>query len=378
MGPRLIVHSALSEQKLRAQLQILDDGPDLLRPRIVGRRPRSHLWRIELGAGLAPVGPHIPQFLGRLRERGIPGARDRVIKPIPLRSVEGQPPSLHAFTARGEGATIAVIDPHGVIPHDTFGDRLETFVFREATSEYAPGEHVFEPGKGHGTAVASVAAGATVGSPAPLARVVGYKSEWVWEMMCAIDHAMTRDDVCIVCLACELPRRGFQEEDQLSDTMDDARNKGIFILAAGGNEGSSGKIGEPASLPSVFAVGGFADGIGGTSGAADGGDKVSVHSSRGRDSTKPDFLEYYGAYLFAVAGGADDRSEGTSLAVGRAAGAIATLYGKRGGREAVTINEVEALVKQCCIPLVDENGAPYPASAQGHGAFDEAMFEQSL
>ncbi len=150
--------------------------------------------------------------------------------------------------------------------------------------DYSPRDHV-----GHGTAVASVAAGVTIGGTvtasgmAPKAYLGNYKiygspyvNDWTTDeaIIQALDDAFN-DGMDIVSFSTEGPAFSGPLDtgaacgndagvpcDLLAQAFEDAVAKGMIIVAAAGNEADTGAnypafgtIGSPASAPSVIAVG---------------------------------------------------------------------------------------------------------------------------
>lgn len=383
---RFIVRANGSESEVDRILRHATAGlPGMRAPRIIGRREHRKLVRFE--AGFNKLAAQLPVFLERVRTAGLPAVIDRRMRPAgilkhPGHAGPGRPDAFrHKFETKASGVGIAVLDVDGIAPHPTFENRLETFVLEN--DAFVPGVHPAVLGAGHGTAVASVAAGNSVlGSPAPDSLVFGYRCGFVWDVMKAIDHVLSHvPAVCLIATACHFPKdptTHLSDQDHFESTIQSARDAGVIMLAAAGNTGPAEGVLDPAVFASVRAVGGF-DNSGSLIAEADANDYVALQSARGRlGQRKPDFLQFFGPYDYADSGGGYSNGYGTSLAVGRAAGAIATIYGKRGGRTRVTPSEVDQLVESSCLSLVDEFGSPYGANVQGSGALSEAGLEAQL
>src|SRR3954468_23937207 len=194
---------------------------------------------------------------------------------------------------------------------------------------------------GHGTHMAGIIAGV-----APQARLVNVKAanaEGVTslsQLLMAIDYTVRYRhangvDVRVVMLAVGADNDTGYERSPLALAVERAWNAGVAVVAAAGNDGSSGKGLElPAADPFVLAVGG-AD-TQGTGDPAD--DDVAEWSSRGDGVRNPDLLapgssivsyRVPGSFIDQSSEGrvGDDRQRGsgTSQATAVAAGAAALL-----------------------------------------------------
>ena len=195
---------------------------------------------------------------------------------------------------------------------------------------------------GHGTHLAGIVAGV-----APQARLVNLKAAnaegvtSLTQLLLAIDWAVRYRranglDIRVITLAVGADNPDGYRSDPLSFAVERAWNAGVAVVAAGGNDGDSGKGLElPAADPFVLAVGG-AD-TQGTGDPAD--DAVADWSSRGDGERNPDVIAPGSSIVsYRVPGSFIDQSStgrvgdvrqrgtGTSQATAVAAGAAALLF----------------------------------------------------
>ncbi|MFO0551336.1 MAG: S8/S53 family peptidase [Polyangiaceae bacterium] len=349
--------SVLASPRGRVILSVALDQPSLQTEKFLRQRVAQAGGRIARDRALVPS-----ERLARDHWRGKKTVRQSLV----VQESVGGP------TFDGRGVKLALIDKHGVAAIPVFDGRLSTLVFDEANG-YVAGPHVVSPGDVEGTNVASVAVGDSpmLRSPAPKAQLAAYKADWESEMIAAIDHAMTDKDVKLIFTAWHLVARNPEEPALLEEAIARARANHVLFLAAAGNTGKVGSMLEPAVIQQAFAVGTYVDGLGGARAAPDSGDSVAFDSTYGPVNTrKPDFLEFRGAYDVVDPDGSFSAAGGTSMAVARAAGVLATWYqGLRGIK--VTVAMIEDILETTCLQLL-ENGVAFPANAQGLGALQES------
>ncbi len=151
----------------------------------------------------------------------------------------------------GNGVTVAIIDS-GVAPDPTFGQgRLKTIDIGHGT---APG-----PGKdgGHGTAVASIAAGQSTDAPgiAPAANLLSVRvtgSDGKSDVFTVAQAIVAAVDAGSKILNVSLGGHGTNQA--LDQAIDYALSRGALIVAAAGND-QSNQLNWPAADPRVISVG---------------------------------------------------------------------------------------------------------------------------
>ena len=233
---------------------------------------------------------------------------------------------------------------------------------------------------GHGTHLAGIIAGV-----APQARLLNVKAAnaegvtSLTQLLLAIDWTVRYRhangvDVRVITLAvgADNDENGY-ERQPLAWAVERAWNAGIAVVAAGGNDGNSGKGLElPAADPFVLAIGGTD-----THGTADpADDEVAEWSSRGDDRRNPDVLAPGSSIVsLRVAGSFIDQSSegrvgetlqrgsGTSQAAAVAAGAAALLLERHGNWSP---NQLKAAIREGARAMA---GDP---RAVGEGALDVA------
>jgi serine protease AprX len=223
---------------------------------------------------------------------------------------------------------------------------------------------------GHGTHLAGIIAGV-----APQARLVNVKAanaEGVTslsQLLMAIDYTVRYRhanglNIRVITLAVGADNDDGYEHEPLAWAVERAWNAGVAVVAAAGNDGSSGKGLElPAADPFVLAIGG-AD-TQGTGDPAD--DEVADWSSRGDGDRDPDVLapgssivsyRVPGSFIDQSSTGrvGDDRQRGsgTSQAAAVAAGAAALLLERHGDW---TPNQLKSALRDGARPMAGDHRA---------------------
>ncbi|NUP10461.1 MAG: S8 family serine peptidase [Polyangiaceae bacterium] len=388
MSQSLIVCAALSADKLKAQLAP-SAGRAGFNIEIAGHIPAVNAYLVRIDT---PDVGRARDYRRMLLGDGHVVAADR--KLIPPRTTYHRQQPIRRWrlragprSLRSSGVAIGVLDADGVIDHPTFGGRLERYVL-ENDAMVIGAHQVSGP---EGSAVASVAAGGVpIASPAPNARVLAYQTPSVWAMMKAIEHFMTTANGCVLVTAWEIQPKEPGEEDGFEALVQKARDQGIVMLAAAGNDGpKEGTLSGPAKVPAIVAVGGFRDGEDLTPVGfkrADPTDLVHEQSARGTagaQPAKPDFLQFFGSHEVLLRNGKRGAASGTSMAVARAAGVVATWYSQYGGRQSATVPtgmtaaELADLFDQQAgwVALHDKStNKLYDPHEQGRGAMNEDEF----
>ena len=276
-----------------------------------------------------------------------------------------QAPRIWQAGFRGRGMKIAILDT-GIDPHhpDVAGRIAATATFVGS---------VYYDDNGHGTHVASTAAGNGAASGGLYVGVVPEADLYIAKVLAADGSGMMSDvmagiewavnqgvHVAGLSLGSNGPCDG---TDALSATCDAAVERGVVICVAAGNSGPArSSVGSPGCARQVITVG-----------ASDDGDQVASFSSRGPTSdgrVKPD-LCFPGVDIVAAraAGTAmgqvvDEHytgASGTSMATPHAVGAVALLLQ---ANPSLTPREVKELLMRTA------RNIGYEANAQGAGRAD--------
>ncbi|RMH68818.1 MAG: hypothetical protein D6685_01785 [Bacteroidetes bacterium] len=294
----------------------------------------------------------------------------------------------------GQGQTIAIIDS-GVDPtHHTLAGKIvaeacfstssyvSTTLCPDGTDEQiGPGAGVHcdpaIPGCGHGTQVASVAAGhdetyAGVARDASILSIQVFSRfdsesycgagkapcvlSWTSDQLAALDHVYglaSDPDGPLSIAAVNLSLGGWKYTDQdLCDAhnapmkayVDSLRSVNVAVVAAAGNNGYADGLVSPACISSIVSVG-----------ASTTYDEVSSFSN---SAPFLDLLAPGQAVEAAKAGGGYGAASGTSLAAPHVAGAWAVL---RSRAPSATVDEIEAALRITGRPIVDaRNGLEKP------------------
>jgi serine protease AprX len=226
--------------------------------------------------------------------------------------------------------------------------------------------------EGHGTHVASIAAGAVVngvGGVAPGASLVGVKVlpahgpgtgedvlagvEW-----CIENRARLGIDVINMSLSTDKPSDG---RDALSEAVDRAVAAGIVVCVAAGNEGPGPRtIGSPSAARSIITVGNMVD-------LGKGGFVLNASSSRGPTldgRVKPDLCGP-GTQISAAQANSDGyiRLTGTSMSCPFVAGVAALMLQ---ANPSLTPGDVKRIMKETAVHF----GAPGENNDYGAGRLD--------
>ncbi|MGN9906018.1 S8 family peptidase [Phytohabitans sp. LJ34] len=283
----------------------------------------------------------------------------------------------------GVGAKIAVLDT-GVDPnHPDLAGRIAEKVDFTVEGGDAVDRH------GHGTHVASIAAGSGAGARgersgiAPGATLLvgkvlgddggGFDSQ----VIAGMEWAAARADVVNMSLGGWEPSDGTDPMSQAVDTL--TKQHGTLFVAAAGNDGYADRlITAPAAATSALTVG-----------AVDGGDRLAAFSSRGpvinTNAAKPEIVAPGVDIVAARAAGTamgrviDDRytaTSGTSMAAPHVAGAAALLVQRHPDWDA---GRLKAALVGAADPLPGAD--PYEVGAgrlDVVGAFDDVVGGQSV
>ncbi len=239
-------------------------------------------------------------------------------------------PRVWADGRRGSGVKIAIVDTGIDTTHPDFEGRIQS------TRDFT-GKGSVADGHGHGTHVASIAAGSGASSggkyvgvaPEALIYVAKVLNDdgggMMSDVMAGIEWAVD-EGAQVINLSLGAPGPG-DGNDALSTLCDAAVREGVIVCAAAGNSGpGASTVGPPGVARLVVTIG-----------ATDKSDSIASFSSRGPTSdgrTKPDIV-FPGVNIVAArATGTgmgtpvDDRytsASGTSMATPHAAGAVALL-----------------------------------------------------
>ena len=280
--------------------------------------------------------------------------------------------------AAGEGVDVALIDS-GITPVGDLASPGRIVNGPDFSYDARNRELRHLDAFGHGTHLAGIIAGV-----APQARLVNVKAAnaegvtSLTQLLLAIDYTVRNRrahglDIRVMTLAVGADNDDGYLREPLAWAVERAWNAGIVVVAAAGNDGSSGRGLElPAADPFVLAVGGAE-----TQGTADpADDAIADWSSRGDGTRNPDVIAPGSSIVsYRVPGSFIDQSSqgrigetlqrgsGTSQAAAVVAGAAALLL--EGHRE-WSPNQVKAAVRDTARPLA---GDP---RAVGVGALDVA------
>ena len=255
---------------------------------------------------------------------------------------------------------------------------------------------------GHGTHMASIIAGRDANAKAPYndpsvfngiapdATLLNVKvgatdgSTDVSQVIAAIDWVVQHKDdpglnIKVINLSFGTESKNLYKVDPLAFAVEQAWKRGIFVVAAAGNDGiNTMQLADPAYDPRVLAVGG--DDPDGTLDRAD--DDVPDFATHGNNTRKVDViapathvlgLRVPGSYVDSMSGNTGQvgarfqRGSGTSEAAAVTSGVMALLaqyYPK------ATPDELKQLVMSSAFPL--RNGSNRSALFRGHGVVDAA------
>ena len=279
--------------------------------------------------------------------------------------------------ATGDGVDVALIDS-GITPVEDLAAPGKIVNGPDFSYDARNSELRHLDAFGHGTHLAGIIAGV-----APQARLVNVKAAnaegvtSLTQLLLAIDWTVRNRtangmDIRVLTLAVGADNDNGYERAPLALAVERAWNAGIAVVAAGGNDGNSGKGLElPAADPFVLAIGGSE--TQGTATPAD--DEVAEWSSRGDGERNPDVIAPGSSIVsYRVPGSFVDQSSqgrvgdtlqrgsGTSQAAAVAAGAAALLLERHNWKP----NQLKAALRETARPLA---GDP---RATGEGALDVA------
>ncbi len=360
---RALVASAPADQPVRLIVQFRRNSP-VRRPPLIASRPSAYYFNRLPAAAIELAIGELGQLLGNPYV-------ERVWQDLPVHTMldvsvpKIQAPRLWAEGHKGTGVKIAFVDTGIDDTHPDFRGRIvatTSFVGRSARD-----------GNGHGTHVASIAAGSGAASQgrysgvAPEAQIMMAKvladdgSGFTSDVMAGVEWAADQGAQIInLSLGSDEPGDG---TDALSVLCDQVVRQGIVVCVAAGNMGPRrGTVGTPGCAREVITVGASTD-----------QDEVAPFSGRGPTldgRTKPDILcpgeGIIGAraYRTNVGNPLDSRYtevSGTSMATPHASGACALLLE---AKPDLTPAQIKMLLMQHTVHLEQD------AQAQGAGRLD--------
>lgn len=210
-----------STNALAADLNQFADDYASLDPNLIVSAPETPETEARFNSHFAPIGDGLLNFLGATGD----------------------------ISRWGAGVTIAVLDS-GVIADSTFGTgRLRTL---DVGYGVAP-----LPGEGHGTAVASIAAGMSPDAPgaAPAANVLSIRitgADGMSDSFALAQGLISAVDAGAQIINVSLGAYG--ESYVVTSAIDYASSRGVVIVAAAGND-QAAQLTSPASDPRVLSVG---------------------------------------------------------------------------------------------------------------------------
>lgn len=254
----------------------------------------------------------------------------------------------------GAGVTVAVLDTGVDASHPELSGAVRGAVRFDPATGAAIGEPTSFDTDGHGTHVAGLICGRTLGV-APGAEVFGAimlpgGRGMLSDFVLALEWAGQEETVRIVNLSAGIP--GWVEG--MEETILDLRRVGVLPVVAVGNEGA-GRTRSPGNYPDVISVGATAR-QGGVASFSGGGRMAA----EGRSWTVPKLVAPGENVMSAVIGGGYEAWDGTSMAAPIVAGLAALLLEAHAGRE-LTVTDLEELLLESCARL---DG---PAVRQGRG-----------
>ncbi len=290
-----------------------------------GLEVRSQRSSVLLGSTLArfgipdgrPVGVVLAQLAGDARAtRRVPNHVYDLQQAGSVVNYAFQRIALTPDGASGEGVRVAVIDTAIDETHPAIRDAIA------GQFDALPGVEVTT--RDHGTSVAGLIAGTGVyRGMAPGARIFHARAfeqgkSTMDVILAALDWA-AGEDVRIVNMSFVGPRN-----DLLREACEAARDRGIVLVAAAGNNGPNAPYGYPAAYEGVIAVT-----------ATDDRDALMPQANRGPYV----FVSAPGVNVVAPVGGGTDLVTGTSFAAAVVSGAIANLIHAAPDRTADSIEQ---------------------------------------
>lgn len=244
------------------------------------------------------------------------------------------------FDLRGEGATVAVLDTGVAEVPELEGRIVENRTFDPETWAYA--EAPIVDTDGHGTHVAGIIAGRSVGV-APGARIVsmtmiphqiGSLSHYVF----ALEHAQTRPEIRILNVSAGKGGR----HPQMRNMAKIAERLEVLTVVAIGNEGQDTSR-SPGNYPEVISVGAMD-----AQGAVWSGSGGGTVMWDGAGHTTPSLVAPGVAVLSCVSDGRFRPETGTSMATPIVAGIAALIIGRFPD---ITVRQLRDEILTACISL---------------------------
>jgi serine protease AprX len=356
---------------------MLEKPSDQMLPIIVKYR-REHLTAKAVVKGIAPAYQYnlIPAAAMKLTQDQVAWLAEQVSVEhlwldLPVQAFLDasvpliQAPSVWRAGYRGRGIRIAILDT-GIDPHhpDVAGrvTATATFVGRAYYDDNGHGTHVASIAAGNGAASGGIHVGVAPEADLYVAKVLAADgSGMMSDVMAGVEWAVEQKSHVIgLSLGTNGPCDG---TDALSITCDAAVERGVVVCVAAGNSGPARyTVGSPGCARQVITVG-----------ASDDHDQIAAFSSRGPTSdgrVKPD-IAFPGVGIVAAraAGTAmgqvvDEHytsASGTSMATPHAVGAAALLLQ---ANPSLTPREVKELLMRTA------RNIGYEANAQGAGRAD--------
>ena len=302
---------------------------------------------------------------------------------------------VHEMGIKGQGVVVAVIDT-GIAKHDDFGNRLTYFYDATIDKETEPRD-----GHGHGTHVASIAAGdGRFTGLAPASEIWGIKvlsdqgSGYTSDIIRGINKVVEKAKQEGKKVVANMSLGGYAyypwNQDPLALAVEKAIKDGVYFAIAAGNSGPSpNTVGTPAIAPDAITVAAYDDKK--TVDLSD--DDIARFSSRGPVKNAPDEtsklkpdISMPGVKIWAAnapgseldqlaSQGKIPRTEdgkyiaisGTSMATPGVAGAIALILSANPN---LTEEQVKQLIMKHAIKLEKQDptdGKPYDQFDQGAG-----------
>lgn len=262
------------------------------------------------------------------------------------------------FGLRGRGVTICVLDTGADPSHEQLDSRIVGWRDFGTGLDWRPKDQPYDD-HGHGTHVASIAAGDGIGPSGKLARrmrgvapaaqlVVGKVlgadgSGSVEQVIAGIQWCAEQDAVDVISMSLST-REPSDGTDALSQAANEAAARGKVVVVAAGNRGPAlGTMGAPAAASGAVTVGASS----GWSGD-DRGPFLAPWSSRGSTAAKPDIVAPGWTVRAARAGGGYVSYSGTSMATPFVAGVVALMLEANPG---LTPSQVKDLLRASALDL---------------------------
>jgi uncharacterized repeat protein (TIGR01451 family) len=285
----------------------------------------------------------------------------------------GQTPVANVMARAGANTTVAVLDTGGMYTRPEFGSC--TAVGAPSTCKVVAAQDFAYPddilddngsgleGIGHGTEVAATVAGVAPSTKFALLDVFDGEDAWSVDIIDAINWSIANKDAYAIAAINMSLGDGTLNTATCSKSsgvganpfvtpIRTARNAGIVVVIASGNEGYSNGLASPACVPESLSVGSVYDAtIGGVAwgvctDATTAADKVACYSN------SANFLDLLApGSAITVAG---NTVHGTSLAAPMAAGAVAVL---KGAYPSETPAQIEARITSAGVPVTDARNA---------------------